>query len=183
MRPHRLGNTFPIFSHWVFGFSYQAAHVNSLAWVTLFRNICIPFFSYDVELCILFGRQKHSSSQFELHTHSHLLVVNINWKTRCYRTLIVMHTVTLYNDIMIENPAPFLFPFFFLLEIIHSGGVFNYETYHFRGCPLLWCQCFHHLILHLMHKKCHRTLTIDNLRNLCEIHGRKNVNEPIHFLL
>ena len=38
-----------------FGFSYQAAHVNSLAWVTLFRNICVPFFSYDVEFCMLFG--------------------------------------------------------------------------------------------------------------------------------
>ena len=25
--------------------------------------------------------------------------------------------------------------------------------------------------------------TVDNLRNLCEIHGRKNVNEPRHFLL
>ena len=32
-----------------FGLSYQAAHVNSLASVTLFRNICIPFFSYDGE--------------------------------------------------------------------------------------------------------------------------------------
>ena len=34
VRPHRLGNTFPIFfplGFWVFGFSYQAAHVNSLA--------------------------------------------------------------------------------------------------------------------------------------------------------
>ena len=39
-----------------FGLSYQAAHFNSLAWVTLFRNICIPFFSYDVELCMIFGR-------------------------------------------------------------------------------------------------------------------------------
>ena len=172
MRPHRLGNTFPIFSHWVFGFSYQAAHVNSLAWVTLFRNICIPFFSYDDELCMLFGRQKHSGSQFELHTHSHLLVVNINWKTRCYRTLIVMRTVTFYNDIMIENPAPFLFPYFFTRN--HPfWSVFNYETYHFRGCPLLWCQCFHHPILHLMRKKCHRTLTVDNLRNLCDILWRK----------
>ena len=45
------------YSYWVYGFSYQAAQVNSLAWVTLFRNICIPFFSYDVELCMLFGRQ------------------------------------------------------------------------------------------------------------------------------
>ena len=94
-------------------FSHQTAHVNSLGWVTLFRNICIPFFSYDVELCISFGRQKHSGSQFELHTHSHLLVVNINWKTRCYRTLIVVHTVTFYNDIMIENPAPLPFSFSF----------------------------------------------------------------------
>ena len=45
------------YSYWVYGFSYQAAQVNSLAWVTLFRNICIPFFSHDVELCMLFGRQ------------------------------------------------------------------------------------------------------------------------------
>ena len=60
-----------------FGFSYQAAHVNSLAWVTLFRDICIPFFSYDVEFCMLFGRH-YQAPQFELHTHSRLLVVNIN---------------------------------------------------------------------------------------------------------
>ena len=60
-----------------FGFSYQAAHVNSLAWVTLFRNICIPFFSYDGEYL---EDNKHSGSQFELHTHSRLLVVNINRK-------------------------------------------------------------------------------------------------------
>ena len=39
------------------------------------------FFSYDVELCMLFGQhQKTQSPQFELHTHSRLLVVNINRK-------------------------------------------------------------------------------------------------------
>ena len=30
--------------------------MNSLALVTLLRNICIPFFGYDVELSMLFGR-------------------------------------------------------------------------------------------------------------------------------
>ena len=77
---HRLGNTFPIFSHF-FGLSYQAAHVNSLARVTLFRNICIPFFSYDSEYL---EDNKHSGSQFELHTHSRLLVVNINRKKHSF---------------------------------------------------------------------------------------------------
>ena len=36
---HRLGNTFPIFSLWVFGFLYRAAHVNSkpeLLYVVIF---------------------------------------------------------------------------------------------------------------------------------------------------
>ena len=45
-------NFFPL-GFWV---SYQATHVISLASVTLFRNICIPFFIYDVELSMLFRR-------------------------------------------------------------------------------------------------------------------------------
>ena len=49
------------FSHWVFGFS----------------NICIPFFSYDVELFLCYSdSNKHSGSQSELYTNSRLVVVN-----------------------------------------------------------------------------------------------------------
>ena len=83
MRPHRLGNTFPIFSHWVFGFSYQAAHVYSLAWVTLFRDICISFLSWCWSLYVIWTALNTQAPQFELHTHSRLLVVNINrnWTT------------------------------------------------------------------------------------------------------
>ena len=33
--------------------------MNSLASVTLFRDICIPFFSYDVELCMIFEARLH----------------------------------------------------------------------------------------------------------------------------
>ena len=31
-----------------FAFSFQAAHVTRLTWVTLCRSVCISFFSYDV---------------------------------------------------------------------------------------------------------------------------------------
>ena len=42
----------------------------------------MPFFSYDVELCMLsvWTALNTQAPQFELHTHSRLLVVNINRK-------------------------------------------------------------------------------------------------------
>ena len=49
--------------------------------MTLFRNICIPFFSYDGEYL---DGNKHSGSQFELHTHFRLLVVKINRKKHSF---------------------------------------------------------------------------------------------------
>ena len=80
VRQHWLGNTFAtffFFPHWVYGFSYEAAQVNSLAWIYLG---IFPYHSLLMMLnsvCYLDGN-KHWGSQFELQTHSRLLVVNIN---------------------------------------------------------------------------------------------------------
>ena len=68
---------FFFFPHWVYGFSYEAAQVNSLAWIYLG---IFPYHSLLMMLnsvCYLDGN-KHWGSQFELQTHSRLLVVNIN---------------------------------------------------------------------------------------------------------
>ena len=65
------------YSYWVYGFSYEAAQVNSLAWIYLG---IFPYHSLLMMLnsvCYLDGN-KHSGSQSELHTHSRLLVLNIN---------------------------------------------------------------------------------------------------------
>ena len=43
-----VGNKFPIFPIGFFAFSFQAAHVTRLTWVTLCRSVCISFVSYDV---------------------------------------------------------------------------------------------------------------------------------------
>ena len=57
-----VGEYVPNFFHWVFGFSYQAAHVNSLTWVTLFRNICIPFLVMMLNFVCYLDGIKHSGS-------------------------------------------------------------------------------------------------------------------------
>ena len=59
----------PNLSHSAFGFKYQAAPVSNFAWVTFFLLVTMLNFVRYLE------GNKHSGSQFDLHTHFRLVVV------------------------------------------------------------------------------------------------------------
>ena len=63
MRPHWLGNTFPIFSHWVFVLDGIREEFSLSDFISTYLYTIL---SYDDDLCILFGQHQtlrlHSSS-------------------------------------------------------------------------------------------------------------------------
>ena len=83
VRLHQLGDTFPFFKFplglWVFvsGSAHDQLSLSDFILDYLYivlLNVTLNFLWY-------LDNSKHSGSQFEVHTHSHVSVVNINRNT------------------------------------------------------------------------------------------------------
>ena len=83
MRLHQLGDTFPFFLFplgcWVFvsGSAHEQLSLSDF----ILDYLYIVLLNATLNFLWYLDNSKHSGLQFELHTHSHLLVVNINRNT------------------------------------------------------------------------------------------------------